>query len=120
AVTRRAVIDHFGMALRMVGDGSHEDRLATIASAEALENLGEELDRATDPRIDLLPRAVEAVRSRFQEHTWSAFYENKVLMIPAGEVAHRLGVKAWVVHNAACKVGKLLRDEIQRLQDEQR
>jgi len=116
AVTRRAVIDHAQIPFILVDDGKHLDRLAAIVSSEALENLGEELDRATDPRIDLLPRAVELVRRRVEARTWDAFYANKVLGNQAEDVARMLGVKPSVVHNDACKVKNMLREEMQKLQ----
>lgn len=65
----------------------------------------------------LLHRALELIRSDFEDRTWQAFWQITVDCQSAGVVAERLGMTANAVHQARFRVLRRLRDELEGLVD---
>ncbi len=60
----------------------------------------------------LVPRALELVRSEFEQKTWRAFRETAVEGRPAAEVARELGISTNAVYVARSRVLARLREEL--------
>jgi RNA polymerase sigma-70 factor (ECF subfamily) len=90
------------------GGTDAQRRLAELAA-------GDEQDQANDERggeeAGLVRRAVDLVRSEFEERTWQAFWRFEVDGLPAAEVAGELGMTPNAVHIAVYRVRKRLREE---------
>jgi RNA polymerase sigma-70 factor, ECF subfamily len=59
----------------------------------------------------LMRRAVELLRTDFQESTWKAFWRTAVDGVPASDVAAELQISINAVHLAKARVLKRLREE---------
>ncbi len=64
------------------------------------------------PQGSLLSRALELIRSEFEERTWEAFWSVVVEERPAGDVAAALGISLNAVYIARSRVLRRLRDEL--------
>lgn len=93
--------------------GDDVDRLST---AEAYEDLLQNLIRESER--ETLEAAMGVVRLRVQPHTWEAFRMTALEGRSGNEVADALKMKIGAVFVARSKVQKMLREEIQRLDDD--
>lgn len=87
-----------------------------LATAEAYEDLLQNLIRESER--ETLEAAMGVVRLRVQPHTWEAFRLTALEGRPGNEVADALKMKIGAVFVARSKVQKMLREEIQRLDDD--
>lgn len=74
------------------------------------DRLADEFDR------ELYERAAAAVRARVEPHTWEAFRLTGIDGLSGAEAAARLGMQVATVFKAKSKVQKMLKAEIERLQ----
>jgi RNA polymerase sigma-70 factor (ECF subfamily) len=93
------------------GDTSVWKRLETVAAREGLE---EQLREAFDREV--LEEALARVRQRVAPHTWEAFRLLTFEGLSGAEVAPQVGMQVTMVYVAKCKVQKLLREEVDRLE----
>ena len=71
-------------------------------------------------RRELFARAADRIRGQFRDATWQAFWRTGIGGEEAPCVARALGVSVGAVYIARSRVMARLRDEIQRLQGEER
>lgn len=83
-----------------------------LAAREDLEN---RLEAAYD--LELLDEALVRVKERVEPHTWEAFRLTALEQVPVTEVTAQLNLPAAVVYKARSKVQKMLRDEIEALDE---
>ena len=97
------------------GTGGSEvlERLDQVAARDDLAaRLSEEFDQ------ELLEAASGRVRLRLEAKTWEAFRLTALEGHSGAEAAAKLGMSVPAVFKARCKVQKLLREEVQRLEGE--
>ena len=93
------------------GDTAVLQALDHVAARDDLsEQLADEFDR------ELYERAAERVRARVEPHTWEAFRLTGLDGLSGADAAGRLKMEVATVFKAKSKVQKMLKDEIQRLQ----
>lgn len=98
------------------GGGSGDSAvLQLLHSVPAREDFLARLDEAHSR--ELLGLAMTAVRRRVQPQTWEAFRLLTLERLPGARVAELLGMKPGTVFVASCRVEKLLREELGRLED---
>ncbi len=103
----------------------HRDRPQAVGGTEArgrLEELpgGPAADEEDDPPAELRAlyrRALELIRTDFEERTWQMFWQAVVEERPLDEVAARFGVTANGVRKSKSRVLQRLRAEIGQLID---
>jgi len=83
---------------------------------EARNDLAENFDSVADQEI--LDLACSRVRNLVEPVTWTCFELLKVEGLPGKTVAERLDVKVGSVFTNACRVRKLLKQEVDRLESE--
>jgi RNA polymerase sigma-70 factor (ECF subfamily) len=90
-----------------------------VSGLEAREDLVQRIAREFD--LELKEKAENLVRARVGEKTWDAYWLTEVEGLTALEAAGRLGIK-YVAHvySARHTVKKMLKDELQSLQERQR
>jgi RNA polymerase sigma-70 factor (ECF subfamily) len=89
---------------------------ATLDCQPARDDLADRLEAAFDQ--ELLDLATVRVRQRVEPHTWEAFRQAALDGLSGAEVAARLGLQVATVFKAKSKVQRLLREEVQRLENE--
>ncbi len=96
------------------GDSDVQDRLEEQASPEPEEAAlwNQEFER------QLMARAMERVRSSFQDSTWTAFWQTAMEGKKAKEVAKALGMSIAAVYMAKSRVMTQLKKQIQQWQGE--
>jgi len=93
------------------GDSGVRQLLESLPAREDfIRQLEEECDR------ELLELAVEAVQTRVEAHTWEAYRLTALQGLAAEDVAAQLDMKPGAVYVAKSKVIKMLREEIERLE----
>lgn len=97
------------------GDSAMLDLLQSVPAREAFMGKLEELCCA-----EVLDLAMTAVQKRVQAQTWEAFRLMAFEGLSGAEAAERLGMKVGTVFVASCRVEKLLREEIGRLDEDAR
>jgi RNA polymerase sigma-70 factor (ECF subfamily) len=108
-ITRNKVHDHFHRETAQpeaVGGTDIQRRMLEIAADES------EPPSQADPLATLVHRALETVRSEFEESTWQAFVLTTIEERPAVEVAQRLGLSPGAVRQAKFRVLRRLRQEL--------
>jgi RNA polymerase sigma-70 factor, ECF subfamily len=95
------------------GEGGTEalQRFATVA--ENVEESAAEVEK--EENGILMRRAVELLKTDFQESTWKAFWRTAVDGVPASDVAAELEISVNAVHLAKARVLKRLREEFVHL-----
>ncbi len=85
--------------------------------AAVCEPLPEDSVSATNPLeiSGVLHRAMNLVRSEFEERTWNAFWRSAVNEEPTSEIALSLGITANSVRQAKSRVLRRLREELGEL-----
>jgi RNA polymerase sigma-70 factor (ECF subfamily) len=108
AVTRSKLLDHFRRCQRQPaaqGGSAFYSRLLEVPEPDLPEDTVDDLD-------GLYCRALELIRSEFEERTWQAFYRVAVSGQPPAVVAADLGVTAAAIRKAKSRVLLRLRQEI--------
>jgi RNA polymerase sigma-70 factor (ECF subfamily) len=93
------------------GTGMYE----ILHTVEARDDLERRLEEAFD--LELLQVAAANVRERVEEHTWEAFRLTAMDGLSGVEAASRLGIPVASVFKAKSNVQKMLREEIDRLEE---
>jgi RNA polymerase sigma factor (sigma-70 family) len=96
------------------GESGQWERLLTVT---ARDDLVERLERAFDH--ELLERAMLRVRVRVAPHNWEAFRLTAIVGVEPREVARRLEMKIANVYAARSNVQRLLREEVEQLEQGQ-
>jgi RNA polymerase sigma factor (sigma-70 family) len=113
-VVLHALNDHLRQS-RQVARGSGDSRvIELLASHGAREQLIDRLAKSFD--LEMLERAMAAVQARVATHNWQAFVRTVLEGRPVPETAQALGLHEGMVYVARCKIQKMLKREIQRLQ----
>src|SRR4051794_15227672 len=97
-----------------VGDDSNVER--QFLALEAREDLARKLEEAFD--LEILELAQLRVQLRVAPHTWEAFHLLTLEGLSVAEVAARVGMKVAMVYVAKSKVQKMLREEIEKLEED--
>ncbi len=107
-ITRNKIRDHWRASAgrdEAVGGSAFHDRLGQVP-AEPEDSSG------SGTSGGLVHRALELVRSDFEERTWQAFWRDAVEGRAAAEVADELGIKPNAVYIAKSRVLSRLRAEL--------
>jgi RNA polymerase sigma factor (sigma-70 family) len=88
---------------------------AMLESAEARDDLARRLEEEFD--LELLQTAMAAVRLRVKPSTWEAFHMLAIEHKSGTEAALVLGVSEDLVFKARSNVTKLIREEMQKMED---
>jgi RNA polymerase sigma factor (sigma-70 family) len=116
-VVLHALDDHFRHS-RQLARGSGDSRVVeALASHEAREELIDRLAKSFD--LEILERAMAAVKARVAPHNWQAFIRTVLDGSPVAETAQALGLHEGMVYVARCKIQKMLKREILRLESVQ-
>jgi RNA polymerase sigma-70 factor (ECF subfamily) len=98
------------------GAGSGDPEVGRLLGRlEAHEELGRRLGDQFD--LDLLERASSRVQRRVEGHVWQAWHAAAVEGLPGAEVARRTGLPVEQVYVAKLRVGRMLREEIRRMEE---
>ncbi len=111
-ITRNKVHDHFRRLGREPGGAGGTDaqrRFANLPAPEPPEDDGPDADAA---ERGLLHRALELIRSEFEERTWQAFWRIAVAGKAPRDVAVELGMSPGAVRVAKSRVLHRLRAEL--------
>jgi RNA polymerase sigma factor (sigma-70 family) len=91
-----------------VGGSAFLERLAGLASPEAVNELSVAIERqANNSAAEVIAR----VQARLKETTWQACYQTLALRRPAKEVAQALGVTVSTVYKDTYRVKQMLQEE---------
>jgi RNA polymerase sigma-70 factor (ECF subfamily) len=117
-VARNKIFNFLEAARHKLGRGSGDtgvhERLEALAGPEwgLAESWDEEYER------NLAAVAMRRVKEEVQPATWQAFWNTAVEGRKAQEVSEALGMSAGAVYVARSRVLARLKEEVQRLQDE--
>lgn len=117
-ITRNKIFNFLESRSRRVmgsGDSRVQQKLEQFASADG--SLAE--DWEADFRRNLAAKAMDIVKGEFQKATWDAFYQTAVEGIPPAQVAARVGLSVGAVYVAKSRIIARLRQEIDRLQEDE-
>lgn len=109
-LTRSKIQDHFRAQQRgplPLGGSTILRLLHALPAAEARSSTSEH-----DEDSEITSRALQFLRSEFEERTWRAFLRTAVDRVPAKEVGEELGMSAGAVRVARSRVLKRLREEL--------
>lgn len=106
---------------RKLRDSAESDAMRLVEwdrfrTHEARNDLAANFDAVADQEI--LEMACSRVRSMVEPDTWRCFELLKVEGVSGQEVADRLNIKVGSVFTNACRVRKLLKQEVDRLESE--
>ena len=102
---------------RGTGDSAALAALHQIEAPDSIESLTDALNQRLERDRRLARQALPLVQQRVEPRTWEAFWLTAVEQLPGAEVAAKLGMKVTAVHMAKSRVGKMLREEIARLDE---
>lgn len=110
-ITQNKVRDHFRKLGREPGGAGGTEAQIRFANLPATE--GPEDDSAdAGPEHSLLRRALDLIRSEFEDRTWQAFWLTAVEGRAGSEVAADLGMTPGAVRVAKSRVLRRLREEL--------
>jgi RNA polymerase sigma factor (sigma-70 family) len=115
-ITHNAWSDFVTGRQRAVPGSGDSAVLAALQTVAARDDLATQLEAAFDQ--ELLALAQEVVRRRVEPHTWDAFRLTALEGRSGAEAAAALNMRRGAVFQAKSKVQKLLRQEIERLENE--
>lgn len=108
-IARNKVRDHYRRLARepaAPGGTEAQLRLNRLPAEEPDDSSGSRSDRS------LFARALESVRSEFEDRTWRAFWRTAVEGRTPGEVAPELGMSPGAIRVAKSRVLRRLREEL--------
>lgn len=114
-ITRRKIIDHFrnrAVEPQATGGTEANTRFAQLPAPEFRDD-----DSISEPAAEraLLRRAVDLIRSEFEDRTWQAFWRTTIDGQPATDIATELSMTPGAVRVAKCRVLRRLREELGEL-----
>lgn len=113
SITRHKVLDYLRRQQHQPaaqGGTDAQRRLQQVADLET--SLPDDSDDPADEMTRLYHRALELVRSEFEERTWQAFWRAAVESQAPADIATDLGMTAAAVRKAKSRVLRRLREEI--------
>ncbi len=117
-VTENAILDFLKQNRRRECAEGGATRLTWMQTVEAREELVTRLQEAFD--LELLDRAMSHVQTRVNERRWAAWFETTIAQRDSQIVASELSISVATLYAAKNQVGKLVRDEILRLEQQSR
>ena len=114
-VAQRTWIDLVRDQQREGQGAGNSEAFAALHQVPARDDLEARLEAAYD--LELLAEAMARVRARVEPHTWEAFRLLTEEQLPLTDVTTRLSLPAAVVYKARSKVQKMLKEEIQALDE---
>lgn len=116
-VTRNVAIDlHRGWKEKAAGDSAVMQSLSQIADHSFEESLWKSIETAYQQELLLV--ASQNVQLRVQPKTWMAYQLSCGENLSTSEIAHQLQIAIGEVYVARSRVLKMLRSEIQRLEEQ--
>jgi RNA polymerase sigma-70 factor (ECF subfamily) len=112
-ITRNQISDHFRLAggrPRAIGGSDAQSRFAEVACESPPEEEAAEMS-------GVVGRALELVRTDFEEKTWTAFWRTTVAGQSPAEVAEAIEMTVGAVYKAKSRVLARLRAELEGLVD---
>jgi RNA polymerase sigma-70 factor (ECF subfamily) len=112
-IARSKVMDYYrrgGREPKAAGGTAAQRRLAEVPADESIDD-----EEERQAHSELYQRALELIRSDFQQHTWQAFWRVVVDGQAPKDVAEELGMKPGTVRVAKCRVLQRLRQELGEL-----
>lgn len=100
--------------IRATGDTVTAEQLNSICDTNALNDLSARIE--AQYREELLSEAESRVRTRVNSDTWEAWRLTAVEQLAAPEVAQRIGKSVSEVYVAKSRVNKMMREEVQRME----
>jgi RNA polymerase sigma-70 factor (ECF subfamily) len=116
-MAHNACKDYLESKQRGVPGSADPDVYAVLDSVEAREDLATRLEQAFD--LERLEVAQTLVRERVEPHTWEAFRLAALEGKSGADVAAALGMQVGTVFKAKSKVQQMLREEIERLEQDE-
>jgi RNA polymerase sigma-70 factor, ECF subfamily len=111
-IARHKIQDHFRHRPEPAPGGTDaQRRLQEVPGPDPEVELSESHDEVTE----LYHRALELVRSEFEERTWSAFWQVAVENRTTAEVAAQMGITINAVRQAKSRVLRRLKEEMGEL-----
>jgi RNA polymerase sigma-70 factor (ECF subfamily) len=98
-----------------VGGSTFLQRVASLASPEAAEELGDAIEQQTTTSAAAILAKVQA---RVHQKTWQAFYQTLIEQRPAKEVAQELGLSVSTVYKDTYRVKQMLQKEYLHVPDQ--
>jgi RNA polymerase sigma-70 factor (ECF subfamily) len=114
-LARHAWSDFVAEQQRSVPGCGGSGMFEVLHAVEARDDLERRLEEAFD--LELLQVAMGNVRERVEEHTWEAFRLTALEGLSGAEAASRLGMPVASAFKAKSNVQKMLREEIDRLEE---
>ncbi len=105
-ITRNKIADHFRRWANAPGGAGGTGALQTI------QQLPDQRPETSEDVADLHLRALEGLRTKFNESTWTSFWRVAVEGDAAKDVAEDLGTSVWAVYKARTRVMAKLRAEL--------
>ncbi len=119
SIARNLIADFFaGRAKRPVSQSLNESWLHSIADGiHGSCHDSDEFDSAfgLEHRRAIFSLAARRIQSRVSESSWLAFHSTAVLQISAEQVARELGLSPGAVYVSRCRILKMLRCEVERM-----
>ena len=113
-VTHHILVDYLTEKRRLPGSGETAV-VRLLENVQAREDLVREME--AEYERELFEEALKQVRERVPVQQWEAFRLTALEQLSGAEVAARLGMLVATVYTARSKVQKLVRDEVQLLED---
>lgn len=100
------------------GDTAVRNELEQVAAPGDLDSLVQELDEPLRRDLERAEQVIGRVRDRVEPRTWQAWWLTAIESKPAADVAAQLGTTVAAVFMAKSRVGKMLRQEGEKLQSQ--
>jgi RNA polymerase sigma-70 factor (ECF subfamily) len=111
----RDLIQHWKQHQRGSGDTQNLQRLAALPDARAIEALAADIEAQHE--LELLHAAEQVVETRVKPHTWQAYRMTAWDGCRVTDVAAQVGMTVAEVYVAKSRVIKMLREQIQLLEE---
>jgi RNA polymerase sigma-70 factor (ECF subfamily) len=115
AITRHKVLDHFRRQQKQPEAQGGTDAQRRLQQVSEPATPPDDADDPEEELTRLYHRALELVRSEFEERTWQAFWRAAVDGQAPADIAADLGVTAAAVRKAKSRVLHRLREEVGEL-----
>lgn len=112
--TENAISDFLRQRYQSVVAQGGSEVISWMESVEAREELAARLKEVFD--IELLEHAMSRVRNRVNDGRWQAWYLTTIVQRDNKDVAMQLEMSIATLYAAKNQVGKMVRDEVQRLE----
>ena len=114
-ITRNKIRMHFRNKAKNADAAGGTEAHKMYAELPEVETMEEANDSSIASQNSVARRALELIKTDFQETTWQAFWRVAIDERPAAEVAEELGMSVGGVYTAKSRVLKRLRTELDGL-----